>query len=144
MRKNSRVLRKTQGFWEKTQGFWEKTQEFWEKTQGISLKTQESANSELANIAENCPKKKAWLYPPRVEADFKRCILCHAMLLRKTAWIDPNQHESMLIFLPFMFFCLCLFMVLNVTLLAFWCKKFAGIPHQIPGAICGLLLGKKE
>ena len=51
-------MRKTQGFREKTQGFREKTQEFWQKTQGILPKTQKSANFELVNSAENCPKIK--------------------------------------------------------------------------------------
>ena len=63
MRKNSRILKKTQGFWEKTQ-------EFWQKTQGILTKTQKSANFELVNSAGNCPKIKpayslevaAWTY----------------------------------------------------------------------------------
>ena len=46
----------------KTQGFQEKTQGIWQKTQGIWPKTWESANSELVNVPEFCPKKKACLH----------------------------------------------------------------------------------
>ena len=53
-------MRKSQGFQEKTQGIWQKTQGIWQKTQGIWPKTWESANSELVNVPEFCPKK-AWL-----------------------------------------------------------------------------------
>ena len=51
-------MRKTQGFQEKTQVIWQKTQGIWQKTQGIWPKTWESANSELVNVPEFCPKKK--------------------------------------------------------------------------------------
>ena len=51
-------MRKTQGFQEKTQVIWQKTQGIWRKTQGIWPKTRDSANSELVNVPEFCPKVK--------------------------------------------------------------------------------------
>ena len=55
----------------KTQGFQEKTQGIWQKTQGIWPKTWESANSELVNVPEFCPKKK-----PEGHQMLAQCLIC--------------------------------------------------------------------
>ena len=57
LQSSRRFKKKLKHFEKKLKGF-EKTQEFRQKTQGILPETQESANSELVNNAEFCPKKK--------------------------------------------------------------------------------------